>query len=336
MPPPTSIHQDVNGNAPDAALAVESKRLQRLAENPPEEIFVVSDFHLGSGRRPATGRYSRTENFLSDQAFSRFLDYAEPGPNKLLFINGDTFDFVRICQYPRKAECGEWSDFLKQIAIFKTADELWLTISPKEKRFGLETDDYKSAWKLLQIANGHSEFFEGLARWINRGGLLLLSKGNHDLELYWPLVRVALLLVRILRIALLLASPLLRITLLRIALLPLWRTGLNWRRSRCRTGLRHRRLAAWRRRRGAELAQPILELPVAELQLLVLAGQLPELVFQPLDPHFQVGVVGLPLDLRRALLRTLPRERDLCGRGLHRQAQHRGDRRGTGSIEESG
>jgi hypothetical protein len=68
------------------------------------------------------------------------------------------------------------------------------------------------------------------------------------------------------------------------------------------------------------------------LQFLVLAGQLPELVFQPLDPHFQIGVLGLHLALLGALLRTLPRERNLRGRGLHRQAQHHGDRRGTGSI----
>jgi len=137
-------------------------------------------------------------------------------------------------------------------------------------------------------------------------------------------------------ITLLLAGPLLRISLLRIALLSLWRTGLNRGRSRGHVGLRHRRLAAWRRRRGAELAQPVFELPVAELEFLVLAGQLPELVFQPLDPHFQIGVVRLHLALRSALLRTLPRERDLCGRGLRRQAQHRSDRRGTGSMEESG
>jgi hypothetical protein len=72
------------------------------------------------------------------------------------------------------------------------------------------------------------------------------------------------------------------------------------------------------------------------LQLLVLAGQLPELVFQPLDPHFQVGVIGLHLALRSALRRTLPRERDLCGRGLHGKNQRHGNRRGAGGIEKSG
>ena len=127
----------------------------------------------------------------------------------------------------------------------------------------------------------------------------------------------------------------LAITLLRIALLRLRRSGLNRGRSRGHVGLRHRRLAAWRRRRGAELAQPILKLAVTELQLLVLAGQLPKLVFQPLDPHFQVGVVRLHLALRGALRRTLPRERDLRGRGLHRQSQRHGNRRGAGGIEKS-
>lgn len=192
MPVPSSIHSDSSEIDPADALQWENERLQRLSANLPEEIFVVSDFHLGLGRNPATGRFSRTENFLADEAFSRFLDYAGAGAQKLLLINGDTFDFVRICQYPREAELEEWRDFLGRLQVVKTTTELGRAISPRERRFGLETDDYKSAWKLLQIANGHREFFRALAAWINRGGLLMLSKGNHDLELYWPLVRKAL------------------------------------------------------------------------------------------------------------------------------------------------
>jgi hypothetical protein len=86
------------------------------------------------------------------------------------------------------------------------------------------------------------------------------------------------------------------------------------------------------------LAQPLLELAVAVLQFLVLASQLAELALQPLDPHLHVGVIGLRLGLRRALRRTLPRERDLCGRGLHgkKKNQHRGNRRGAGSVENPG
>ena len=193
MPSSNQIRAVASDAGPAEALKLEQARLQRLSENPPREIFVVSDFHLCRGRNPETGRFSRTEDFLSDQAFSRFLDYASAGPEKLLFVNGDTFDFVRICHYPRSdQEFAEWSEFLGQLGVPKTPAELREAISKVERRFGLETDDYKSAWKLLQIANGHREFFQALAKWINGGGTLLLSKGNHDLELYWPLVRKAL------------------------------------------------------------------------------------------------------------------------------------------------
>jgi len=193
MPVLTAVQPDLGAPSPANALIVENERLQQLSDNPPEEIFVVSDFHLGQGRDPVTERFSRTENFLSDQAFSRFLGYAGPGQQKLLIINGDTFDFVRIYQHPRKKkEFQEWSDFLKELGVVKTPCELCRSISKKERKFGLGTEDYKSVWKLLKIANGHREFFQALASWIGRGGLLLLSKGNHDLELYWPLVRKAI------------------------------------------------------------------------------------------------------------------------------------------------
>ena len=135
------------------------------------------------------------------------------------------------------------------------------------------------------------------------------------------------------RIALL-ARRLLRISLLGIALLPLRRAGLSLRRDSGHVGLCG--LATRRGRRGAKLTQPILELAVTVLQFLVLAGQLPELLLEPLDPHFCVGVVGLRLALGGTLRRTFPRKRELCGRGLDGQSQHHGDRRGAGSVKESG
>jgi len=65
------------------------------------------------------------------------------------------------------------------------------------------------------------------------------------------------------------------------------------RRHRRDIGLARRRLSALSGWLAAKLAQPLLELAVAILQLLVLAGQLPQLVFEPLDPHFGIGIVGL-------------------------------------------
>src|SRR2546430_16362087 len=103
---------------PAHELMMEEERLQHLAANPPQEILVVSDFHLGRGRNPVTGRISRTENFLADEPFARFLEYAGPGPQKLLIINGDTFDFVRMCEYPRtEQEFEEWSEVLKPLRV---------------------------------------------------------------------------------------------------------------------------------------------------------------------------------------------------------------------------
>ena len=75
------------------------------------------------------------------------------------------------------------------------------------------------------------------------------------------------------------------------------------RRSR-HAGLRDRGLATGRDRRAAELAQPLLKLAVSVLQFLVLAGELPQLVLEPLDPHIRVGIVGLRLALRGALRGT--------------------------------
>ena len=95
--------------------------------------------------------------------------------------------------------------------------------------------------------------------------------------------------------------------------LPIGRIGLRHRRRRGHAGLGDGRLAAGCRRRAAELPQALFELAVAVLQFLVLAGQLPQLVFQPLDPHFRIGIVGL-------------RE------SLGRQSQHRGNRRSAGRL----
>jgi hypothetical protein len=76
--------------------------------------------------------------------------------------------------------------------------------------------------------------------------------------------------------------------------LPDGRAGLNRRRYRGYAGLGHRWLACGASgRAAAELSQPLLELAVAILQLLILAGQLPQLVLEPLDPHLEVGIVGL-------------------------------------------
>lgn len=169
--------------------------VEALAAHPPDTVLVVSDLHLGPGRDPATGRFARTENFFADDAFARFLDFHAPQPRgaALLILNGDTFDFLRIAGHPETdAEFDDWSQALKGLGCDRAPGELRHSISSKEEEFGLRTDDYKSVWKLLRMAWGHPGFFGALARWVSRGGLVLFVKGNHDLELHWPLVQAAI------------------------------------------------------------------------------------------------------------------------------------------------
>ena len=192
------------------------------------EIFVVSDLHIAAGKDRA-GVYDGTENFFANQAFARFLSYANKNkktPNAVLIINGDIFDFIRIRDHPGKQrrvrptkrmkyllrlnplkkqarysredalpECGNWSTELLKLGIEKTPSELEGSVSKKERKFGLRTDDYKTIYKLMKIRHGHPAFFDALGVWLEAGNKLLILKGNHDLELYWPNVRNYLRLI---------------------------------------------------------------------------------------------------------------------------------------------
>ena len=187
-----------------------------------EDVFIVSDLHIASGRN-TMGVYKGTENFFADEAFSRFLVYAhetKKTSQAILVINGDVFDFLRTTEYPVKSkkvkmsmhidhflkfrrsvkpdavnsnaieyEYNEWSNELKKCGITKTTDQLKSSISKNEKEYGLQTDDYKTIYKLIRIRQGHPVFFTALAQWIDKGNKIIIVKGNHDLELYWPAVR---------------------------------------------------------------------------------------------------------------------------------------------------
>src|SRR5258708_7729655 len=130
---------------PEAALGLENERCKLLTDtDPPAEILVVSDLHLCRGRDPYTRRFMRTENFVSDQAFERWLHGNLPAEKKLLVLNGDTFDFVRIANCPSTPdEFAKWHSLLVRLGVAKSIEQLQAAISKKEKRYGLQTDDYK-------------------------------------------------------------------------------------------------------------------------------------------------------------------------------------------------
>ncbi|MGO9949692.1 MAG: hypothetical protein ACLPWG_22965 [Steroidobacteraceae bacterium] len=160
----------------------------------PSTVLIVSDLHLVFGRDPSTGRYRENENFFSGGAFARAFQTLQPAGSdqSLLVLNGDIFDFLRITGYPGEPpELEHWADLLARLGRSFTVAQLQNSINAKERKYGLRTDDYKSVWKLRQIEAGHGDFFDALASWLRVGGRLLILKGNHDLEFYWPLVQQA-------------------------------------------------------------------------------------------------------------------------------------------------
>lgn len=184
--------------ATDDELQADRDALAALASDPPRTVLVVSDLHLAAGRDPVTGRFDRTENFFADESFRRFLEHHHPqaAEGALLVLNGDTFDFLRIVAVPRsRPELEAWQGGLDALGVRMSVEELQGSIDRKERRYGLGTESFKCIWKLGEIAWGHPEFFDALAGWVRAGGRILVVKGNHDVELHWPLVRRALRLM---------------------------------------------------------------------------------------------------------------------------------------------
>ncbi len=158
-------------------------------------VFVVSDFHTAEGRNEE-GVFNGTENFFADESFERFLSHTRGslrGRRGLLVINGDFVDFLRIVSVPEPRDLLRWQTMLREVGIVKETGSLALSISDKERdEFGLKTNDFKSVWKLRSCIAGHPAMFRALAEWLGAGHRIVVVKGNHDLEWYWPAVRNAL------------------------------------------------------------------------------------------------------------------------------------------------
>ncbi len=187
-----------------------------------DDVFVISDLHIASGRDKA-GVYKGSENFFADEAFDRFIAHLlslKQSKPALLIINGDMFDFLRTTEYPGKEkklsatrkivnflkqhksvkpdapapseidnEFSTWSTELKKVGIPMDEQQLRRNISKRERQYGLETNDYKTIYKLMLIKRGHPLFFTALAKWLLAGNKLLVLKGNHDVEIYWDKVQ---------------------------------------------------------------------------------------------------------------------------------------------------
>jgi len=141
-------------------------------------IAIVSDLHLSEGRNPRTQRVSRLETFFADRPFERFLDCLQRRAQAakrpwLLVFNGDLLDFLRVTTIPDPQRLPRGLPYL----------------SATKKSYGLGTSPAESKWQLERILEGHPLFFRALARFLLSGHQVLIIKGNHDVNWFWPEVR---------------------------------------------------------------------------------------------------------------------------------------------------
>lgn len=142
------------------------------------DYVVLSDLHLAEGKDPASHRISRLENFFLDEPFERMLCHLQDlardrGKTWVLIVNGDFMDFLRVTQIPDPSRLPAGIP----------------PISPTKARYGLGTSPGESKWQLERIFEGHCVFFEALARFLLSGHHLVILKGNHDVNWFWPEVR---------------------------------------------------------------------------------------------------------------------------------------------------
>jgi UDP-2,3-diacylglucosamine pyrophosphatase LpxH len=138
------------------------------------DIVVVSDFHLGRGKNPATGRFYELEAFFYDEDFRSFCqwlidDAARRNAKLRLVLNGDTFDLLRIDRPPQSPEA-----------------------TMVERQFGPILTPDRAARDITEILEGHPAFVDGLARVLVAGHEVVLLPGNHDLEIQWEGVRAVI------------------------------------------------------------------------------------------------------------------------------------------------
>jgi UDP-2,3-diacylglucosamine pyrophosphatase LpxH len=132
-------------------------------------LLAISDLHLGCDLKQAHPPAA------DDAALVAWLDHhaarREGGRPWRLLLVGDVLDFISVVGVP---------------------EDPCFAVSEEERRFGLNPEEDKSVWKLVQITRHHRAAFAALARFVARGHEVVFVRGNHDLELSWPAVQRAL------------------------------------------------------------------------------------------------------------------------------------------------
>lgn len=163
------LHRTLRHALRRASLAVRPGALAPMAN-----VVAVSDLHLGHDlKRDGLPPHLRPVAGI-DYQLGSLLQHLCESDSRLpwrLIIAGDMIDFVAITRIP------------------DSADEVDFTISSHEGRFGLASEPAKAAWKLEQVVRRHPLLMSRFAEFIARGNDLVIIRGNHDAEWYWPEVQ---------------------------------------------------------------------------------------------------------------------------------------------------
>ncbi len=120
--------------------------------------IVISDFHIGDGKRHADGRHNIGEDFYHDDQFCALLQYYmdlyPKGGDVELIINGDFLNFMFV--------------------FYRGRHPLHVT-----QEISLE--------KLKGMVRAHSTLFSQLSKFAQQPGFrVAYILGNHDIDMIWP------------------------------------------------------------------------------------------------------------------------------------------------------
>lgn len=144
---------------------------------PQRRIVVVSDLHLGEEVGGGDAPYVELIEALN-HSFSTFIDHLTASSDPVtLVIDGDCIDFLRTTVQPNPIEA----------RLLNTRP-----LSAREARLGLDSSRTHAVWKLSQVVGFHRPIFQAMARFVDASHHLVIIRGNHDIELYWPEVRTGI------------------------------------------------------------------------------------------------------------------------------------------------
>ena len=138
-------------------------------------LLILSDLHVGRDCKEITGFSDVRPDPKFDQAFIDLLDHytKDEESSFRLVLGGDFVDFMEVVVVPGSTGAMRLS--------FEVTDE--------EKEFGLGSEPERAIVKLERTLRYHPRFFDRLAAYVKNGGELVLVRGNHDVEMFWPKVQ---------------------------------------------------------------------------------------------------------------------------------------------------